>query len=161
MKSNDHLKAEELFNNYSGKFKSPTITTNDILSRGDSVLLVDVRSEEEIQVSIKKNAITQKDFENLLSQDVGSLSDKVIVPYCTIGYRSGQYADSLKKKYPSFEVYNGPGVLLWAFHNAPLTCNGKETKMVHTFSSQFSVLPSTHTSTTVPWWKAILTYVGL
>eukprot|EP01060_Flectonema_neradi_P003984 TRINITY_DN12617_c0_g1_i3.p1 TRINITY_DN12617_c0_g1~~TRINITY_DN12617_c0_g1_i3.p1 ORF type:complete len:113 (+),score=11.37 TRINITY_DN12617_c0_g1_i3:229-567(+) len=103
--------------------------------------------------------MTKKEFEDKLADDFDAFAHKTIVPYCTIGWRSGKYSDSLKSKHPSLNVYNGPGVLLWAFHGAPFTCNGEETTVVHTFSSNFAVLPSTHTASSLPWWKALFVSV--
>eukprot|EP00904_Undaria_pinnatifida_P009843 jgi/Undpi1/598/HiC_scaffold_10.g04062.m1 len=106
----------------------PTIGAKDVLrlrQEGKKVLLIDVRTEEEMKVSILRGALTKDVFENSslgesartgihYQESYGGAGDDwdVVVPYCTVGYRSGQYAKKLiDLGYPS--VRNSEGVVLW------------------------------------------------
>jgi rhodanese-related sulfurtransferase len=78
------------------------------------LVLVDVRTDEEIEVSTINGALSKDEF---LKQEEMQEFDKetdIIVPFCTIGYRSGQFASALKKKQGYKWVYNGEGVVLWS-----------------------------------------------
>eukprot|EP00903_Cladosiphon_okamuranus_P016718 g15410.t1 len=107
-----------------------TIGAKDVLqlkNEGKRVVLVDVRTEEEMKVSMLRGALTREEFESSnLGEPVrtgkkflASFSDgeqawdvDVVVPYCTVGFRSGQYAKKLMGLgYPS--VKNSEGVVLW------------------------------------------------
>ncbi|CAM9743291.1 unnamed protein product [Scytosiphon promiscuus] len=112
-----------------------TIGAKDVLrlkEEGKKVLLVDVRTEQEMEVSMLRGALSRQacflyleDFEssNLgewvrTGQQFQSISGEgdgacdVVVPYCTVGYRSGQYVKKLVDLgYPS--VKNSEGVVLW------------------------------------------------
>ncbi|MGB5712147.1 MAG: rhodanese-like domain-containing protein, partial [Waterburya sp.] len=62
--------------------------------QGQELILVDVRSPEERAVSFIPGAITTKEFE----QDLQKYQDSTIVAYCTIGYRSGKYAQKMQQQ---------------------------------------------------------------
>ena len=71
---------------------------------------MDVRSDSERNVSTIPGSISREDFE---SRELQSLKGRCVVPYCTIGVRSGRYALRLKKS-GFTDVHNGEGVLLWS-----------------------------------------------
>ena len=98
-------------------------------------VLVDVRSETEIAVSVLPGAITQAAFE----KDKSTQKSKLVIPYCTIGGRSGRYASQLAKE--GFRVKNYKGSILdWTKHELPLvTLEGQSTHRVHTYSSRYTV----------------------
>eukprot|EP00752_Nemacystus_decipiens_P001245 g1244.t1 len=106
----------------------PTICAKDLLQlrrEGKRVLLVDVRTDEEMRVSMLRGAVTREEFESSdlgeavrtggkfqQSSGEGEQAWDVVVPYCTVGFRSGQYAKKLVDSgYPS--VKNSEGVVLW------------------------------------------------
>jgi rhodanese-related sulfurtransferase len=66
------------------------------------LVLVDVRSPEEIAVSRIPEAITTAEFE----KNLGQYQDAKVVAYCTIGYRSGLYAQKLRQQ--GVEIFNLP-----------------------------------------------------
>lgn len=108
------------------------LTTNR--NSKDSFVLVDVRSKEETDVSMIPGALTKFEFEDTMAQHQG----KLVIAYCTIGVRSGQYAADLLEKGWNARNYRG-SILDWCKDNFPLTRNGKETNQVHTYSSLYSV----------------------
>lgn len=100
-------------------------------------VLVDVREKKEIAVSRIPGALTVKEFEKQKS----SLKGSVIVPYCTIGYRSGLYTAKLRKQ--GFDAYNlVGGVLAWAFEGQRFDGPHGETDSVHVYGKEWNLLPS-------------------
>lgn len=104
-------------------------------------LIVDVRGPEEYQVSMIPGAITKEQFERNKSQ----YRHRTIVVYCTIGYRSGQYAKKLISD--GFTAKNFKGsIVTWCQAGLPLmTMHGEPTNRVHTYSSQYKV-PAKYTA---------------
>ncbi|KAL2629378.1 hypothetical protein R1flu_014064 [Riccia fluitans] len=92
----------------------------DLLKKGaigNSVILVDCRSEAERQVSIYKGAVTIQDFE----MNTEDFKDKEIVAYCAIGRRSGLFLKQLVQRYPGIQVRNHAGSMVdWAHVGGPL-----------------------------------------
>ena len=104
-------------------------------------VIVDVRTPEEYRVSMIPGAITKEQFEQNKSQ----YRNRTIVVYCTIGYRSGQYAKELMSD--GFNVKNFKGsILAWCQAGLPLvTMQGVQTNRVHAYSSKYKV-PTKYTA---------------
>jgi len=99
---------------YTSKFKVPVMNSqqiSDLLSHADEeIYLVDVRDEEERQVSMIPSAISKETFLSRKSQLSKSTR---IVSYCTIGHRSGVFSTQLLEE--GFDnVHNGEGIILWS-----------------------------------------------
>ena len=101
----------------------------------DDVILVDVREPAERFVSILPGAISREDFE----RDRDRYRHKTIVPYCTIGYRSGLYAQDLQTQ--GFQVFNLAGsILSWTHAGGTLVDpEGTTTHRVHVYGSQWNL----------------------
>ena len=101
----------------------------------DRFVIVDVRGEAEADVSIIPGAITKSEFE----RDTGKHLDKLVIAYCTVGHRSGLYAQELSTQ--GWDCYNYKGSILdWCENQLPLiTTDGRETNRVHTYSSKYTV----------------------
>lgn len=106
--------------------------------QGEKVVLVDVRSPEEIAVSHISGSITAEEFESNLMQNSGQYRGRKIVAYCTIGYRSGLYAQKLQNR---IEILNLEGSLLAWSHAAGnlLDARGNSTNKVHVFGRQWQL----------------------
>lgn len=105
------------------------------LQKSDGIVLVDVREPKEQAVSMIPGAITAEAF----AAAEETYRDKTVVTYCTIGARSGVFADALRKK--GFDVFNLKGSLLaWTHAGLPLTdANGQETKRVHVYGKTWDL----------------------
>ena len=102
--------------------------------QGQELILVDVRSPEERAVSFISGAITTEEFERDLSQ----YQDSTIIAYCTIGYRSGKYAQKMKQQ--GITVLNLEGSLLAWSHIQGRLINGMGvTNKVHVFGRQWQL----------------------
>ncbi|MEE4108793.1 MAG: rhodanese-like domain-containing protein [Halieaceae bacterium] len=99
------------------------------------LLPLDVRSEKEIAVSVIPGAITRAEYE----ADPGRYAAYRLVPYCTVGYRSRQYTETLLDRGVDAVNFEG-SIIAWVEAGQPLeTLDGERTNRVHTWSSSFTV----------------------
>jgi sodium/bile acid cotransporter 7 len=88
-------KVEELYRGYKREFADvQDIEPSDamrLLQEGKAIF-VDVREEKEQQVSMLPSAVTENEF----LKDPGRFRDSTLIGHCTISYRSGKLAESLK-----------------------------------------------------------------
>lgn len=101
----------------------------------EDYVVVDVRTLEERNVSVIAGAIDNEYFEH----NIASYQNKKVIVYCTIGYRSGFYAESLRQK--GFDAYNlSEGILGWTHVNGLLiNSQGQITDKVHVYSRPWSL----------------------
>jgi len=105
------------------------------LSTLESPVLVDVRPAEEREVSMIPGSITKEEFEAHPDRYRG----RTIVPYCTIGARSGVYGKKLMKQ--GWEVRNLKGsILLWTYTGEPLKDADGDTRRVHTYGKKWALV---------------------
>jgi len=109
---------DRLFAEFAPKFpKAPQMSAEQLskeMSRNASskqmnkLVVVDVRTKDEQDVSMITTALRKEEFE----VRKGEFKDHKVVAYCTIGYRSGQYVEKLCGE--SFDAYNLKGsILAW------------------------------------------------
>ena len=105
------------------------------------MVLVDVRGEEERAVSVIEGAVSAETYESTRS----TLGPHDCVCYCTIGYRSGQYAEKMAKAAAGgtddaryFNLYGS--ILAWTHAGGAcvVPATGERTTRVHTFGKQWS-----------------------
>jgi rhodanese-related sulfurtransferase len=119
------------------KFSCPTISAEKLKSElnNKKFILVDVREEKEQSVSMLPGAITAKQFE----KNIDKYKRERIIAYCTIGYRSGEFAS----KHKSLKVINLiGGVLMWSHSQGSFVNKKGATKKVHTYSNDWNFLNS-------------------
>jgi len=126
-------KIAALYKYYAQKFPQVIgIEARDLkrsLQQGEEIVLVDVRAPIEMSVSIIPGAISMEEFE----QNIKQYQNKMIVAYCTIGYRSGKYARS--KQSQDIKILNLKGSLLaWSHVQGKLVNSIGETQQVHVFN---------------------------
>ncbi len=93
-------------------------------------VLVDVRSPEERAVSMIPGAITREEFEDRQDEFEG----RVVVAYCTIGYRSGLFAEVLD--HYGWDARNLEGsILAWTHADRDLVRDGEPVRRVHVHGS--------------------------
>ena len=129
-----------LYGDYKTDFPDvPEMLVEELVERrkNQNVILVDNRDRDEIEVSMIPGAITAKEF---LANDE-AYGDSIIIAYCTIGSRSGQFAKRLRGK--EIEVYNlKGGVLAWAHAGKTFVdSQRKQTTLVHVYGPQWDLLP--------------------
>jgi rhodanese-related sulfurtransferase len=94
------------------KFGVPTVSRDDVVARLEardpSLVLLDVRSQEERDVSTIPGAITKAQFEAAPER----YADKDVVCFCTVGYISGAEACAYRRKGHNNVKNMGDGALL-------------------------------------------------
>ncbi len=131
---------QRLYDSYREDFPGVRGVTPDGLARlraEGEVILVDVREAKERAVSMIPGAITREQFE----AEKSSLGDRAVVAYCTIGYRSGEYVETLNKEGISALNLEG-SILAWVNAGQPVVDPaGAPVKRVHTYGKQWALLP--------------------
>lgn len=107
------------------------------LQNEDDVVFIDTRKKKEMKISMIPGAITEKEF--LKSR--GSFEGRMVVAYCTIGYRSGKLAKKMAGK--GIKVFNLKGGLLaWLHEGGKLHHQGIPTNKVHVYGKKWDLAPS-------------------
>lgn len=110
------------------------VELQQLQQQGKQVVLVDVRSPKEIAVSSIPGAISTAEFERNLAQ----YRNYQIIGYCTIGYRSGKYAQKLQQQ--GVKMLNLEGSLLaWSHAQGKLVNSIGDTNKVHVFGRQWQL----------------------
>ncbi len=130
------------FDKYQKEFPNVTNIVPRDLAGMEDYLIVDVREEEEQNVSMIKGAITEKNFK----KNRHLYKDKKVISYCTIGYRSGIFAKEFQEKgYDTFNLKGG--VLLWSHEDKVFIKDNKETKKVHVYGKEWNLAKSGYETT--------------
>jgi len=163
--SSSEQKAQKLLESYAAKFpRVPVAGTKEVqelIDNGEAIL-VDVRSAAEHSVSTIQGSLTKTEFEQLPQE---AFEGKTVIPYCTIGYRSGQYATKLidikegrrksklaTKLAKTKNILNGCGVVLWTHDSEAAPLVDPESKQpvnkVHVFGSTWDFAAEGYESVT-------------
>ncbi|MCY4573093.1 MAG: rhodanese-like domain-containing protein [Gemmatimonadetes bacterium] len=114
----------------------PTITPSGLresLAAG-GIVLVDVRTERERNVSTLPGAISADEFESRLED----LAGRTVVAYCTIGVRSSGYVREMRRR--GVEVLNLEGsVLAWTHIGGQLVLDGVATDRLHVYGRRWNL----------------------
>ncbi|WP_106790720.1 rhodanese-like domain-containing protein [Aquimarina sp. Aq78] len=131
---------DELLHQYNNE-SIPYISVSTLKAIQDTVLVFDAREKKEYQISHLKEAIhVGYDYfkiESITQQHISK--DSHIVVYCSIGIRSEDISEQLKKA-GYINVYNlYGGIFEWKNKGLPIL-NSKEelTDEVHTYSEEWS-----------------------
>jgi sodium/bile acid cotransporter 7 len=107
----------------------------------ERILFVDVREQAEQDVSMLPGAITDNEF----LKKPTAYKDHLVVAYCTIGYRSGKFAQKLRKKEIPVLNLRG-GILAWLHAGGKVYKQGQAVKRVHVYGKKWDLAPSTYQS---------------
>lgn len=131
---------DELLDQYNNK-SIPYISVSTLKNIQDTVSILDTREKNEYQISHLKNAIhVGYDYFTIKSVTQRNLSkDSHIVVYCSLGIRSEDIAEQLKKEgYTNVHNLYG-GIFEWKNKNYPVVNSKNEaTDEVHTYSKEWS-----------------------
>lgn len=125
---------------------APTISVDAVLAHVQSsqFILVDVRKDAEIAISHIPGALSVDEF-NRTYKSNALPKDTTVVAYCTIGYRSGKFAEKLIAQ--GIPVRNlAGGILAWARSHGALvhrdaTGIASPTTTVHVYGQEWNLLP--------------------
>ena len=121
----------------------PYVTVEKLLSelKAQKLVIVDVRSPKERQVSMIPGAISAEDFERNREE----YKSRMIVSYCTIGARSGVYTKKLCEA--GFSAANLKGsILSWAHAGQGLIDENGPTRRIHVYAKKWDLAPQSHES---------------
>ncbi len=98
-------------------------------------VVVDVRSDDEISVSMIPGAITKQQYE----KDKDKYRGKLVIPYCLVGGRSATFSNELIKSGVLVKNYKG-SIVEWVTNELPLvTQKGEPTNKVFINPEKFKV----------------------
>ncbi len=101
------------------------------------VLFVDARTEAEMSVSTLPKAISKEEF----LDNKNLYKNKKIVSYCTIGYRSGLFAQKMKKS--NIKVYNlSAGILGWTHGGGKVYDSRGIVQRIHVYGKDWDYAPN-------------------
>jgi rhodanese-related sulfurtransferase len=103
----------------------------------DQILFVDVRKPAEIAVSTLPGAIDKLSF----LKNPQKYRDKIVIAFCTIGYRSGLFAQEMAGR--GVEVNNlSGGILAWVLKGGKVYNEDGITKRLHVYGPKWDLAPS-------------------
>ena len=103
-----------------------------------SPLLLDVRTQAEYDVSHLQNA--ERIEPDAPAAAVGQPKDRSIVTYCSVGYRSGAFAQKLRAAGFSNVVNLEGSIFAWANEGRPIFRGGAQVEKVHPYSRTWGLL---------------------
>ncbi len=132
-------KVEDMYNGYKKQFPDVRDLSPQkamILAAERKAVFIDIREPREQQVSMLPGAVTEKEFMN----DPPKYKDAVKIVYCTISYRSGQFAQKLQAK--GISVYNlRGGILAWVHDGGKVHDQNGETHRIHVYGRKWNLGP--------------------
>ncbi len=100
-------------------------------------VLVDVRTDAERAVSMLPGAFSEADYTRRRAEFGG----RPVIVYCTIGYRSGVHARTLRQQGVDARNLHG-GILAWAGTGKPLLDSQRRpTRRVHVYDERWAAVP--------------------
>ena len=134
-----YQKVENLSNGYKTKYPHVLDLTPrqamDLIA-DQKAIFIDTREPKESQVSMLPGAISVKEF----LSNYESYEDHVKIAYCTISYRSGQFAE--KYQNDSIPVYNlRGGMLAWLHQGGRIYNQYGETDRIHIYGEEWNLAP--------------------
>jgi sodium/bile acid cotransporter 7 len=140
----DAQKLQTVYRMYYQEYKADFPTVRDVvpqeamewLARGQVVFL-DTREPAERQVSMLPASVSKEQF----LQSPQMYTDKKVVGYCTISYRSGVFAREMAEK--GVTVYNlSGGILAWTLEGGKIyDPSGNETRRLHVYGDKWDYAP--------------------
>ncbi|MCH3881864.1 rhodanese-like domain-containing protein [Tenacibaculum sp. K20-16] len=136
--SQNNLK--DLLKNYNTE-SIPYISVDSLKTISNDVVLLDAREKNEFKTSHLENALFVGYDKFNLKKTIKKLPNKnaKVVVYCSLGVRSEDVAEQLKKAGYKNVLNLYGGIFEWKNHNQKVyNSKGKETEKVHAFSKEWS-----------------------
>ncbi len=103
-------------------------------------MLLDVRTVPEFRVSHLRGA-WQVDTDGPVTAMLNKIpTNRPVVVYCSVGYRSSEYATKMMKEGFTNVVNLEGSIFQWANEGRPVFAGGKPTKLVHPYNNTFGKL---------------------
>ena len=130
---------DAMYRDYKKSFpNTPDISVDALLAtqKTTRVVLVDVREPREREVSMIPGALSSQEFE----RNIDKYKDRTIVVYCTIGFRSGIYAEKLQNTDLTMLNLRG-SILAWVHSGQQVVNTQGPTHRVHVYGPEWNLLP--------------------
>lgn len=134
----------QLYNGYKADFPEvEDIAPTEVirLINQNKVVLIDVRRPAEREISMLPGAISKDDYLTHMNAYKGLTA----VAYCTIGYRSGKFAEKMVAKGIGIKNMAG-GLLAWLHDGGWVYHEGKEVKRIHVYGPRWDYPPEGYES---------------
>jgi rhodanese-related sulfurtransferase len=120
-------------------FEGVAVVHSEKILADKKVVFIDVRPQEEREIAMIKGSLSVDEFEQL---EHFKNSQKVqYVAYCTIGHRSGKFAQKMQEKGLQVSNLYG-GILDWVTQGGEVVdAQGLKTLKVHVYGSSWNFLP--------------------
>lgn len=123
-------------------FHALTIAEFKRIMKEEDYLLIDVRTPEERQISTLPLAISKEQWRERRAESL--TTQKWIVVYDTLGYRSLDFLKELIAKGYKKTAYLSGGILAWAHAGELFFHQEKSTRRVHVSSKAWNLLPDSY-----------------
>lgn len=111
-----------------------------LLAKGDDVVLLDARSEEEFETSHLQGASRAENIRSARDILEARSEKPIVVVYCSVGYRSSRLAQQLRSRGIE-NVFNLEGSLFkWANEGRPVHRGRQQVRFVHPFDEDWGEL---------------------
>jgi rhodanese-related sulfurtransferase len=136
-------RVEALYQQLRGDFPAVVEVRADALVGGAvEVVWVDVRPAAERAVSTLPGAVPSE----VIEADPDAWRERRLVAYCTVGYRSGRWAEAWSARGLRVENLAG-GVLAWSWAGGGFEAGGAATTAVHVYGPAWDLLAPGYAST--------------
>ena len=111
-----------------------------LLDERAGVVLLDARSKEEFNTSHLQHAVHAEDVQTALNALRGRDEKRIVVVYCSVGYRSSRLANRLRALGVK-DVFNLEGSLFkWANEGRPVYRGSQRVRQVHPYDEDWGEL---------------------
>ncbi len=127
-----------MYLSYTAEFpEAPGVSPAAVAGAGEDTVVIDVRPEDELSVAAISGSVPVAKFE----EQKDAYAGRPLVLYCTIGYRSGKYAQRLRAQ--GWDARNlAGGLLAWSHAGLPLEdAGGKRAKRLHVYGRKWNLVP--------------------
>ena len=115
------------------------------------VVFVDVRKPAEMEISMLPGAVSERVYETQADQ----FKDRTVVAYCTIGFRSGEFAEKMAEKGVMVLNLEG-GILAWVWEGGILhNAAGQTVKQIHVYAEKWDLAPAGYATTRFGFWQRV------
>jgi len=132
-------KAEKMYASYRRSFRGiREMEAKEALRLQDQnrVVFVDVRDPAEQVVSMLPGALTEAEYLKAPQR----FRKKIVLCYCTIGYRSGLFVKKYGSRYPNLYNLSG-GLILWLHAGGTMEKDGSGILRVHVYGRKWALQP--------------------
>jgi rhodanese-related sulfurtransferase len=118
---------------------SELVALQSDVARG-APLLIDTRSADEFAISHLHGATRAETADEAIKLIGAASSDRQVVLYCSVGYRSSKVADQLRKRgYRNVANLEG-SIFAWANEGRVVVRDDKEVREVHPYNNRWGAL---------------------